>query len=93
MAFESFDRCRGTLARIRQSRPDSGLGFQLKVLKTFQGVPSSLESGRQNNARLVGVGFLHFEPSMDALSLRSDAISSTKIHSSLGGVGAIQLLG
>ena len=24
------------MARIRQSRPDSGLGFQLKVLKTFQ---------------------------------------------------------
>jgi len=33
------------MAHIRQSRPDSGLGFQVKVLKTFQVVPSSLESG------------------------------------------------
>jgi hypothetical protein len=30
------------LAHIRQSRPDSGLGFQVKVLQTFQVVPSSL---------------------------------------------------
>ena len=28
-----------------KSRPDSGLGFQGKVLKTFEGVPSSLGSG------------------------------------------------
>ena len=28
-------RCRASIAHIRQSRPDSGLGFQVKVLKTF----------------------------------------------------------
>ena len=28
------------VAHIRQSRPDSGLGFQVKVLKPFQVVPS-----------------------------------------------------
>jgi len=28
-----------------QSRPDSGFGFQVVALGTFQGVPSSLESG------------------------------------------------
>ena len=29
--------------RIRQSRPGNGLGFQLKVHKTFRGVSSSLD--------------------------------------------------
>ena len=33
------------MARIKQSRPDTGLGSQVKVLKVFQGVPSSLGSG------------------------------------------------
>jgi len=28
-------RCRVNTAHVRQSRPDSGLGFQVKVLKTF----------------------------------------------------------
>ena len=43
----TFDgRCRANMdmAHIRQSRPDSGLGFQVKFLKTFN-VPSSLGSG------------------------------------------------
>ena len=31
---------------LRQSRPDYGFGFQVKVLKTFQGVPSLLGSGQ-----------------------------------------------
>ena len=35
-------RCRENMARVRQSRPDSGLGFQVKVLETFQVVSSSL---------------------------------------------------
>jgi len=30
------------MAHVRQSRPDSGLDFQVKVLKTFAGAPSSL---------------------------------------------------
>jgi hypothetical protein len=33
------------MARIRQSRPDSGLGLKVKLLKMLKGVPSSLESG------------------------------------------------
>jgi len=33
------------LAHIRQSRPDSGLVFQVKVLETFEGVASLLGSG------------------------------------------------
>jgi len=33
------------MAHIRQSRPDFGLGFQLKVRKPFSVVPSSLGSG------------------------------------------------
>ena len=35
-------RCRSILEQISQSRPDSGLSFQVKVLKTFQVVPSLL---------------------------------------------------
>ena len=31
-----------TMAHVRQSRPDSGLCFQAKVLNTFQGVSSKL---------------------------------------------------
>jgi len=38
--------CRENSALTRQSRPDSGLGFQVKVLEIFQGVLSSLGSGR-----------------------------------------------
>ena len=32
------------MAHVRQSRPDSGLGFQVKDLESFQDVPSSLGS-------------------------------------------------
>ena len=39
------DRCRANMAHIRQPRPDSGLGVQVKVLALFQGVASSLWSG------------------------------------------------
>ena len=38
-------RCRANVAHTRQSRPDSGLGFLVKVLRTCQVVPSSLGSG------------------------------------------------
>ena len=38
-------------AHIRQSRPDSGLGFRVNFLKTFQDVPSSLGSGTTNRSR------------------------------------------
>ena len=40
-----FGRGKANLAHIRQSRPDSGIGFQAKVLHTFEGFPSSLGSG------------------------------------------------
>ena len=40
-----YHRCRANMASIRQSRPDSGLGFQVKALKNFLVVPSSLERG------------------------------------------------
>jgi len=38
-------RCRANMAHIRQPRPDSGLGFQVKVIRTFQIGPSLLGSG------------------------------------------------
>ena len=33
------------MAHIRQSRPDSGLAIQVKVLKIFRGLPSPLGRG------------------------------------------------
>jgi len=33
------DSCRVDMTHVRQSRPDSGLVFQVKVLKSFQVVP------------------------------------------------------
>ena len=36
---------RANTAHVGQSRPDSGLGFRVEVLETFEGVPSSLVSG------------------------------------------------
>jgi len=39
-------RFRANMAHVRQSRPDSGLGFQVKVLKPFQVDPSSLGGGQ-----------------------------------------------
>jgi len=43
-----------TLAHMRQSRPDSGLGFQVKVLKIVHVVLSLLGSGQH----VVGLGWL-----------------------------------
>jgi len=40
-------KCRTNMAHVRQTTPDSGLGFLVtKVLNTFLVDPSSLESGR-----------------------------------------------
>ena len=41
------------MARVRQSRPDFGFGFQVEFITTFEDVPSSLGSGclRKGNAR------------------------------------------
>ena len=38
-------RCHASVAHIRQSGPDSGLGFRAKVIKTVEGVPTLLGSG------------------------------------------------
>jgi hypothetical protein len=45
-------RCRADVAHIRQSGPDSGLGFKVKVLSKFQVVASSLGSGEYPRPRL-----------------------------------------
>jgi len=41
---QGVGRSRANMAHTRQSRPDSGLDFQVKVLTTFRVVPSSLGS-------------------------------------------------
>ena len=48
------------MAHIRQSWPDSGPRFQTKVLKTLEGIPSSLESGGGylRRRRDLGYGWL-----------------------------------
>ena len=40
-------RLRAIIAHTRKSRQDSGLGFQVKVLKTFKVIPSALGNGRK----------------------------------------------
>ena len=42
------------MAHIRQSRPDSGLGFQVEVFKTFQLVTCSLGSRGAGKGRKGG---------------------------------------
>jgi len=37
-------RCRAKMAHTRQSRPDPGLGFQVKVLETFKLFPLRSEA-------------------------------------------------
>jgi hypothetical protein len=54
------------MARIRQSRPDPGLGFKVKVLKTFLAVVSSLASGialPSTSNNLIGQVFHFFTKS------------------------------
>ena len=45
-------RCQGRMTRIRQSRPNYGLGIQVSVCQPFQGVPSLL--GSSDNIRCAG---------------------------------------
>jgi len=44
------------MAHMRQSRPDAGLDFQVKVSKTFEVVPSLLRSGRDHNLDVHRLG-------------------------------------
>jgi hypothetical protein len=46
------DRRRANMARIRQSQPDTDLGYQVRVLNPFPDVPSSLGSGHQRGEGL-----------------------------------------
>jgi len=49
----SANRSRANVAHIRHSNPDAGLCFQVQVLKTCKGVPSSLGS---SPCRCLGLG-------------------------------------
>ena len=56
-------RCRANVAHIRQSKPDFGLGFQVKVLESFTVVPSSLGRGLVTPWSLPGTLWVHGESS------------------------------
>ena len=43
-------RCPANMVHARQSRQDSGLGFQVKVLKMFPVVPSLLRCGKRRRS-------------------------------------------
>ena len=62
MNLDAFgDPCRANVAHVRQSRPDSGLGFQVNVLKITRVVPSSLGSGFGGQpANLTGTSIMRF---------------------------------
>ena len=45
-------RCRANTAHTRQSRPDSGLGFQVKLFETFSSVPA-LRGCRRKTCRVA----------------------------------------
>ena len=75
---ESGTRCRANLGEARQSRPDSGLGFQVQVLEAFQVVLSSL--GRDGTR----------DSSESALKMRF--FTAGLIRDSVCSEGAIQVL-
>ena len=56
------------VALIRESRPDYGLAIQVKVLDSFEVVPSSLGSG-QRRETLAGRGIARSGPSRDTFYL------------------------
>ena len=49
--LESMSRCRAKSAHIRQSRPDSGLGSQVKGLKPLKSVPLRSAADRREVTR------------------------------------------
>ena len=54
--FTAPPRWKANTAHITLSRPDSGRDFQIKVLKTFQGVPTSLGSVLHLNPYTMNAG-------------------------------------
>ena len=44
------------MAQLTQSKPDSDLGFQVKLRSTFPAVPSFLRGGQYLGSQKLGVG-------------------------------------
>ena len=53
------------MARIRLSRPDCGLGVQVKALKTLQVASSSLERGLNQDGILMAQVLKHLAMMLD----------------------------
>jgi hypothetical protein len=70
------------MAHVRQPRPDSGLGVQVKVLKTFQVVPSSLKktAGRDAMKEFQAVFSLNPASFSSSSLLSSLQLSDTKLY-------------
>ena len=71
------------MAHIRQSRPKSGLGFQVQVLKTLKVVPYSLGSGLASRSSLARVarqscsyGFIREAEKFDKQEARRERIKT-----------------
>ena len=57
--------CRDNMAHTRQSRPDSGIGFQVRVLKIFQAVRKGTDKLRLGDPREPHSRTLQIERSED----------------------------
>jgi len=71
-------RCRANSVNKRQSGPDYGPGFQVKVPETFQGVPSSLGSGGS-----IPAGNGHLKTSRPELVPARPKVCTSHVHEPL----------
>ena len=77
------------MAHIRQSRPDSGLGFHVKVLQTFQVVPSSFGGGRLKSPPNLSVAPNRFYRAIFELFSRYFELTSPQLaQCAFGGHGS-----
>ena len=69
------------MAHVKQSRPDSGLGFQVNVIETFRVVPSSLGSGQGSGLKkgaggTLDLAYVNFAATQCQLRIRVKRLSS-----------------
>ena len=95
MTVEEMPPCRASMAQIRQERADYGLGFQVNVLKSSNGIPFSLGSSgvctatswnflawirRFHAHNLLTLSRLSFSPLATARSMPCEGIQFTPLE-------------